>query len=863
MHNVGACAAVAAGAESGFASKLTVQSEGQNPSLWDGEQLQVPRGLSDQHSTQAVGYVAAKAKAAAAPGASMLRDDIHMNPILDASFRVQQGSPRLFQHDGSSHGQRNHPIHEHHQHMATSEIIGIAVKLALALGESPGRGSQQYRAQLWWCAEALLHDETYAFKPRPLALADDCGIYREDVETRKRRGAGADTWQNSGGKKGSSVWPRGDEVARFRCQYGTVKREGRPKLRFQVFTKIPPEDREHRNPTLSQRRLFIVTPQRSSEKQQQPTAALLLPWPLAISSSTTESPSAEVNSSRVDMLVSKVETSAISLVIDDSNLLSNVYELLAEVSATSTKQLVQYHRPGVLPDSLDRHVFVESGKVRRWGKAVKIDRWLNAGGKHAVREYTLKDGGVLQRRSGRIQRVSSASDTPTRAEQPEKRYHQFKVISAKTDGNRRIPESAVLFLVYTKEPSKTSTTALSKRVAPNDTSHGSRHSKTRRAVSSAAASVSLLALLGLIWGLSMHSSSFGPNPSTDDTSSCAEGLYLTTSNDEFRVDSGNQTRQCVKCTECGLHSGHESGSSIETPCTATSDTVCRPYSAIWQPLDVGVDHPSAHLPQFAATWQSSDAMYVFGGSGSAWKNNMTGTNAHAGLECYTTAIGSTDEFWKLDYDEGSRTGTWSLISGGVSSSSADNQVRPTGRAGAASWSVNKGTHGMMFSGSFDLCVVSKAPPSPPDQYVISGCNDATHCGTFDRSNSSCDGAPIFENARNGTVLLRVTDGPRSRWIVAPRVQAQTTNGDSLCDLSDHYLESTWETLSDDISNPSALPVADLYRESSAAVWWEVMPGRSHSFGLVGRDFSIIASAKRDQHPPTRAPRTCKRHTTSS
>ena len=119
-----------------------------------------------------------------------------------------------------------------HQHMPTSEIK-MAIKMVLVLAEMRGRGSEQDRARLWWCAEALLHDETYDFQPRPPAIADDRGVFREDAVVRRQRGVGVDKWHNSGGRKGSTVWPRGDdEVARLRCQYGTVKREGRPSYDF-------------------------------------------------------------------------------------------------------------------------------------------------------------------------------------------------------------------------------------------------------------------------------------------------------------------------------------------------------------------------------------------------------------------------------------------------------------------------------------------------------------------------------------------------------------------------------------------------------------------------------------------------------
>ena len=113
------------------------------------------------------------------------------------------------------------------------------------------------------------------------------------------------------------------------------------------------------------------------------------------------------------------------------------------------------------------------------------------------------------------------------------------------------------------------------------------------------------------------------------------------SNDELRADSGNQTHQCVKCTECAcIESTREAASRslAQQPLTPFA-----PLDAVWQLLDVE-EAITAHLP-ICGRWQSGDAV-AFGGSGSAWKNRTTHMNAHAGLNCYSTTIGTTDG-WKL------------------------------------------------------------------------------------------------------------------------------------------------------------------------------------------------------------------------
>lgn len=56
----------------------------------------------------------------------------------------------------------------------------------------------------------------------------------------------------------------------------------------------------------------------------------------------------------------------------------------------------------------------------------------------------------------------------------------------------------------------------------------------------------------------------------------------------------------------------------------------------------------------------------------------------------------------------------------------------------------------------------------PDSYVLSGCEVASHCGTYVKTKSNCDCAPIYQvgGYSEGNALYRSREEP-SRWYVAP------------------------------------------------------------------------------------------------
>ena len=52
----------------------------------------------------------------------------------------------------------------------------------------------------------------------------------------------------------------------------------------------------------------------------------------------------------------------------------------------------------------------------------------------------------------------------------------------------------------------------------------------------------------------------------------------------------------------------------------------------------------------------------------------------------------------------------------------------------------------------------------PPAVVISGCHDASNCGTFRRTDVSCDGAPLFRDLSDGDVLYLWSSGGGVSWV---------------------------------------------------------------------------------------------------
>eukprot|EP01043_Picozoa_sp_COSAG02_P054422 COSAG02_NODE_6160_length_3756_cov_752.237080_1_plen_768_part_10 len=515
-----------------------------------------PRALGAQDNSQSVRYMAA-----AAPPHSVSNRLTSQRTSSQSEDGLGRPTP-LFVHGTSSQ----------QPGVRCFNPQGV-LKLALECGEQRKRDSMQ---QLWKCVEELLHDETHAFEPRPPVLDTDCAVFREDKPMiRRGLGTGADKWENSGGKKGSTMWPVGDKPARLRRQYGKVIRSGQEPLRFQLFTIIePPGEPSPVDTASAQRRLYIVIPR----KLRGPDKKLKLKQGNAAFQTTLACTTVV---SEVNALVVKVKKGAGSQIVEDINVLHNVYELLAKLSTLSKPlldALKQHHRPLLLSDSLDRYVFIEpAGKRREANNANEFDRWSNMGGKRAVVQVNLSADRVMQKRAGRVERHPPIAEAP-HAPQSQVRYHQFSL------GSKKV-KSAYVFIVYrqAQEPSESSAKR-NKRVAQTATMFGSSHKKTRRAMSATAVVASAFVLVALV-GLLTRSTGYGSSFSSDNSIPCAENFYLFTNSDEVLLNSGDQTKQCVRCTECGLGRDHDSA-SIQRRCTANSDTVCRPWVGDWQRLDM-------------------------------------------------------------------------------------------------------------------------------------------------------------------------------------------------------------------------------------------------------------------------------------
>ena len=97
----------------------------------------------------------------------------------------------------------------------------------------------------------------------------------------------------------------------------------------------------------------------------------------------------------------------------------------------------------------------------------------------------------------------------------------------------------------------------------------------------------------------------------------------------------------------------------------------------------------------------------------------------------------------------------------------------------------------------------------PPSFVLSGCTDGRHCGTFTRnpSGQKCDGAPTFTRVGGDVVLYRKTTNHAAEWLVGP--------SDSLATCSD---ESSW--LSTEPRVDGAQP--------TGANWYETVRGESSS-----------------------------------
>eukprot|EP01043_Picozoa_sp_COSAG02_P057629 COSAG02_NODE_7031_length_3219_cov_1.591987_3_plen_562_part_00 len=275
------------------------------------------------------------------------------------------------------------------------------------------RATHQTRRERWKIVEMLLlSDDTEAFQQRPYKLTGPnpgpC-VFRE--ETTLRRMKNGDRWQNSGGMKGSTVWP--PDHPRFRCQYGKVDRQCGAPLRYHAYAYIKEaitDDQE----TVRNRRIFVVNG--SAEVDQAPRNNT----PTLLSNQGNRTIFANF-----DAQLATLQANASNL--EETDNLKVLHKLLSD--ANLHKDLLscslRYQRPDLLQTKLGHCIYLETktaGRSRPRGFVKAFDRWVNSGGKHAVRKLAI-DGVQLQRRRGRVVQCNTFN-VPTMGKQAA-RYVQY------------------------------------------------------------------------------------------------------------------------------------------------------------------------------------------------------------------------------------------------------------------------------------------------------------------------------------------------------------------------------------------------------------------------------------------------------
>ena len=282
------------------------------------------------------------------------------------------------------------------------------------------------------------------------------GVFREQTKVRRPRSSlahGIDRWENSGGRKGSTVWPA--DAPRLRCQYGKVTRDGRPPLKYHEYTFIHPQEpgapNTHLSPQLLQRHLYMVLPTGQSvggshrtggrkEHTAQKRSAVNDEAKSATPSMTTPQQQSTPQLDQLEFHKQPDPDKVTVTMIDKSELpaleraeacarygaltMDVVNALMVEVT-NKPDAVVGRGRPRLLGEKFCP-ISIEIGpSCRRFrrteaGKSPpRMDRWVNAGGKRAVviAKSTLDGAPALQRRNGKI----------LRPDLPELRYHQFNL----------------------------------------------------------------------------------------------------------------------------------------------------------------------------------------------------------------------------------------------------------------------------------------------------------------------------------------------------------------------------------------------------------------------------------------------------
>eukprot|EP01043_Picozoa_sp_COSAG02_P026960 COSAG02_NODE_1568_length_11897_cov_632.076454_11_plen_585_part_00 len=272
------------------------------------------------------------------------------------------------------------------------------------------------------------------------------GVFREQTKVRRPRSSlahGIDRWENSGGRKGSTVWPA--DAPRLRCQYGKVTRDGRPPLKYHEYTFIQPQEpgdpNSHLPPMVLQRHLYMVLTaagrkdmsQKRSSLNDEPNGATpsqqqATPQPHQFNLHNSKKGPALLLDGNIKPVVSIKKLPALAAAeasaSDGALTLDVVTTLMLEV-ASQRDAVIGRGRPRLLGEKFCPIAIEIGPSCRRFrrteaGKAAPMmDRWVNAGGKRAVviAKSTQEGAPPLQRRNGKIIRPNL----------PELRYHQFNL----------------------------------------------------------------------------------------------------------------------------------------------------------------------------------------------------------------------------------------------------------------------------------------------------------------------------------------------------------------------------------------------------------------------------------------------------
>lgn len=298
------------------------------------------------------------------------------------------------------------------------------------------------RHDMFKCVEMLLNDDTrdYAARPRDLT---GTGIFRE--EGRVRRAVGGDRWKNSGGNKGSSVWPNTNRAPRIRCKYGriTVADGSTSDTRYQVYSFIDSEG--HGIQELSRRqsrRLYIVSPVYPSTSH---LSATLVP---AVHGSRDLNTTERYKTVETLLFSLELQTEQTSEV--DIEAIHRLLRCVAELPESEKHLINKYERPDIVDKKQYKRFYLEVSSTKRRARSrassvskacsPPFDKWTNSGGKRGLVRLHTASKAIIQRRSGRVQpRVGvSASQRSL----PDLKFFQFCIEATCTNAGSETSDSS-------------------------------------------------------------------------------------------------------------------------------------------------------------------------------------------------------------------------------------------------------------------------------------------------------------------------------------------------------------------------------------------------------------------------------------